>query len=466
MDSPGRPDGTGEDRRQGAGARSRLEDASAWGDVDPIQDRREILVRERLGLSVHRLAQVADGRAEDQDRRCADSDDPTERRPQGFAREHAEAGDGDHVSCQRDEPLRPATIQDDDRIEPLRRRRPFAHAFDIRELLYAEFRFRVRQREEERGVVVQFLFNGLVQASIVILGAIGINLLYGVKKFANFAHGDMMTLGAYFTFVFLGGTRDLMTAAIWAVFVVALAGVVQEVLIYARLENRGPVAPLVASIGVSLVMQNSLTTYFGPAFLSYGIRYPDNWVFFGGAVSTNPIRDLVPMAVAASATTATVVLLKYTKLGKAMRATADNRDLARVSGVNTRVVYWMTWILAGVLASLSGSVLGVSIGTLAPSMGATLLLTMFAAVIVGGIGSTTGAILGSLVVGLSQSLFFLVSLVSGLDPRWQIAVPFALLVATLLVKPTGLVGRPIGGEIRPLRTEIAEMLKGIRRGLF
>lgn len=315
-------------------------------------------------------------------------------------------------------------------------------------------------------MVVQFLFNGLVQASIVILGAIGINLLYGVKKFANFAHGDMMTLGAYFTFVFLGGTRDLMTAAIWAVFVVALAGVVQEVLIYARLENRGPVAPLVASIGVSLVMQNSLTTYFGPAFLSYGIRYPDNWVFFGGAVSTNPIRDLVPMAVAASATTATVVLLKYTKLGKAMRATADNRDLARVSGVNTRVVYWMTWILAGVLASLSGSVLGVSIGTLAPSMGATLLLTMFAAVIVGGIGSTTGAILGSLVVGLSQSLFFLVSLVSGLDPRWQIAVPFALLVATLLVKPTGLVGRPIGGEIRPLRTEIAEMLKGIRRGLF
>src|SRR5207249_12260380 len=125
----------------------------------------------------------------------------------------------------------PATIQDDDRIEPLRRRRPFAHAFDIRELLYAEFRFRVRQRVEERGVVVQFLFNGLVQASIVILGAIGINLLYGVKKFANFAHGDMMTLGAYFTFVFLAGTRDVMTATLWAVFVAALAPGAHAVLI-------------------------------------------------------------------------------------------------------------------------------------------------------------------------------------------------------------------------------------------
>jgi len=315
-------------------------------------------------------------------------------------------------------------------------------------------------------MVVQFLFNGLVQASIVILGAIGINLLYGVKKFANFAHGDMMTLGAYFTLVFFGLTHDLVVGAFYAVFVVALVGLTQEILIYAQLENRGPVAPLVASIGVALVLQNGITFWFGPAFLSFGIRYPDNWVLLGGAISTNPIRDLVPMAVAASATVATVVLLKYTKLGKAMRATADNRDLARVSGVNTRFVYWMTWILAGVLASLSGSILGVAAGALGPSMGATLLLTMFAAVIVGGIGSTWGAILGSLVVGLAQSLFFLFSLLTGVDPRWQLAVPFALLVATLLVKPTGLVGRPIGGEIRPLRIEIAEMLKGIRRGLF
>src|SRR5947199_3857678 len=113
----------------------------------------------------------------------------------------------------------------------------------------------------------------------------------------------MMTLSAYFTFVFLGGTRDLMTAAIWAVFVVALAGVVQEVLIYARLENRGPVAPLVAPIGVSLVMQDSLTTYFGRAPLSYGIRYPDNWVCFGVGLRTNLTRDLARCAVAASATT-------------------------------------------------------------------------------------------------------------------------------------------------------------------
>jgi len=161
-----------------------------------------------------------------------------------------------------------------------------------------------------------------------------------------------------------------------------------------------------------------------------------------------------------------VALLKYTKLGKAMRATADNRELARVSGVDTRAVSWATWGLAGVFASVGGMVLGITSGILAPNLGSTLLLTMFAAVIVGGIGTAWGAIVGSIVVGLAQSLFFAVSLVTGVDPRWQIAVPFGLLVVVLLLRPTGIAGRAVGMEVRPLRTEVAELLKGIRRGLF
>jgi branched-chain amino acid transport system permease protein len=313
--------------------------------------------------------------------------------------------------------------------------------------------------------VVQFLFNGVVQASIVLMGAVGINLLYGVKKFANFAHGDMMTMGAYFTWYFLPRS-DFVVATIYAAVIVAMVALVQELLVYSRLEGRGPVSPLVASIGVALILQNSISTYFGPSFLAYTIRYPDNFLLLGGLVSVNVIRDLLPLSIGGASCAIILLLLKYTKLGKAMRATADNRELARVSGVNTRVVYWATWIIAGVFASVGGTVTGVTSGILTPSIGQGLLLTMFAAVIVGGIGSTWGAILGSILVGEAQSLFFALSIVTGIDTRWQLAVPFALLVAVLLLRPSGLVGKAIGMEVRPLRVEVAEMLKGLRRGLF
>src|SRR5437016_12766886 len=121
-------------------------------------------------------------------------------------------------------------------------------------------------------VVVQFLFNGLVQASLVILGAIGINLLYGVKKFANFAHGDMMTLGAYFTLVFFGLTHDLVVGAFYAVFVVALVGLQQEILIYAQLETRRPDAALLAFKGLTRVVHDIIAFRFGPGFLTIGSR--------------------------------------------------------------------------------------------------------------------------------------------------------------------------------------------------
>jgi branched-subunit amino acid ABC-type transport system permease component len=315
-------------------------------------------------------------------------------------------------------------------------------------------------------MVVQFIFNGLVQASVILLGALGLNLLYGVKKFANFAHGDLMTLGAYFTLFFLPRVAGSYSeAALGAVLVLAGVGLLQEFLIYAPLEPRGPIPPLVASIGVSLVLQNSISASFGPGFKSFPVRYPDNWLFLGGAISANPLQDVLPLVVGSVSCVLLLLLLRYTKLGTAMRATADNRELARVSGVNVRSVNWSTWILACVLAALGGTVTGIRTSVLSPDLGAGLLLAMFAAVIVGGIGSTWGAILGSLVVGVSQSLFFAVSLLTGVDPRWQIAVPFAILVLVLLVRPTGLVGKAVGVETRSLRVEITEMLKGLRRGV-
>jgi branched-chain amino acid transport system permease protein/neutral amino acid transport system permease protein len=315
------------------------------------------------------------------------------------------------------------------------------------------------------GVVLQFLFNGIVQASILVLGAMGLSLVYGGRKFANFAHAEMLTLGAYFTLLLIPGTRNLVSAALVAALFVAAVGIVQELLVYARLEGRGPVASLVASVGVALILQNSVAASWGPSIVSYGVRYPDNVLFLGGAISANAVRDLIPVAVGFASAGAILLYLKFAKLGKAMRATADNRDLARVSGVNTRVVDVATWMIAGAAAGIAGVLVAIKSVTFQPITGATLLLPLFAAVIVGGIGSPPGAILGSILVGVSQSLFFYFSLLLGVDPRWQVAVPFALLVIVLLVRPRGLLGRAVGAEIRPLRTEVAEMIRSIRRGL-
>lgn len=315
-------------------------------------------------------------------------------------------------------------------------------------------------------MVLQFLFNGFVQASVIIPGAVGLSLIYGVRKFANFAHGDMLTLGAYLTFLVAGATRDLVLAAVGGVLLLAAIGVTQESLVYSRLEGRGPIAPLVASVGIALVLQNSIAAYFGTGITSFGIRYPDNVLLLGGALSVNPLRDLVPLAVAFALAGSIVLYLKFAKLGKAMRATADNRELARVSGVNTHLVDHATWIIAGGVAAIGGTLMAITSITFRPVTGAGLLLPMFAAVIVGGIGSPEGAIVGSIFVGVAQALFFVFSLVSGIDPRWQIAVPFALLVVVLLVRPRGILGRAVGVEIRPLRAEVREVLRGFRRGLL
>lgn len=314
-------------------------------------------------------------------------------------------------------------------------------------------------------MVLQFLFNGLVSASIIVLGAVGLTLLFSVKKFANFAHGEMLTLGMYLTLSFFAITRNLVWAAALAALFVALVGVAQEVLVYMHLERRGPVAPLVASVGVALVMQNSIAAVYGPQITSFGIRYPDNILILGGAISLNPIRDLVPLLVGFSLSIVILVFLKLGKLGKAMRATADNRDLARVTGVNTRRVDRATWMIAGAAAAVAGTLVGVASLSFQPHTGATLLLPLFAAVLVGGIGSPQGAIVGSIILGLTQSLFFAFSLTFGYDPRWQVAVPFALIIIVLLVRPRGIFGRAIGGETRPLRTEVREMLRSLRRGM-
>lgn len=296
-------------------------------------------------------------------------------------------------------------------------------------------------------MVLEFILSGLVFASIVLFGSIGLSLLYGVKKFANFAHGDMMTLGAYLALYVVLATRgNLVLGLVFSMAVMALVGIVLEILIFARLEGRGPIAPLIATVGLSFVLQNLVGILFGTGDQVYPGEVVDNWIV--GPFSINPITQLIPLVAGFTSAGGILLLLRYTKLGKAMRAMADNPDLARASGVNTRSVTYATWAIASAFAAAGGVMLGVNQG-LNLQMGFGVLLLFFSAVILGGIGSVPGSIVGSLALGLAYGFFYPFAIALNVATTWFLVVPFGLMVIMLILRPWGLMGKPVGREERP-----------------
>ncbi len=315
---------------------------------------------------------------------------------------------------------------------------------------------------------------GVVDASIIIPGAIGLSLLYGIRKFANFAHGDLMTLGAYvayfanapatsgtFLFAFNGLGLNLAWGFLLAPLVLALVGIVLELTIFSKLENRSPVSPLVASIGVALVVQNVVAVLWGTSPLSYRIVLPHSWNLPGG-VLLNPITGLLTIGLSTVFMVCVHALLSYTTLGKAMRATSDNAELARASGIRTRRVILWTWVVSSALAGVGGVVLGLSQHRLLTTMGFDFLLFIFASVILGGIGSAYGAMLGGLVIGMSTDMA--VPFLQWMDTNWGLyhgaayspAVAFIIMVLVLLLRPEGILGtrreRGGAGALRWLRS--------------
>jgi len=256
--------------------------------------------------------------------------------------------------------------------------------------------------------ILQYVINGLIVGSIYVLGATGLTLIFGIRKFSNFAHGDMMTYGAYMAYLanvlwFL----DIIWGFVFAILMTAVLGILMELLVFRKLAGRGPVSALVASIGIMIFLQNFLNGTFGTSINQYNIRLTSNivlWTENGiSVVSIPPLRGITVLVVSAVIILLLHVLLSRTTMGKAMRATADNPDLARASGIRVRGVILWTWALTGAMAGVAGVLLGIFIDV-RPGLGFNVLLFIFAAVIVGGIGSPYGAMLGGLVVGIAQEL--------------------------------------------------------------
>jgi branched-chain amino acid transport system permease protein len=311
----------------------------------------------------------------------------------------------------------------------------------------------------------ELVANGVVYSSIIVLGSIGLSLIYSIAGFANFAHGDTMTVGAYATFVVFGAISGGVTIAgvnpltvsilglplgffvaiLLGVVITAVVALVTERIVYKPMDV-GPIGLLITSIGVAFVYRALIQIQFSAGSQRYDIdrlRPVDALLDYGIRVTLHDIAIVVSAVVLV---TGLHVLLQYTDLGRKMRATADNPSLARASGIRIRRIELWTWVLGAGLAGAGGGFLGL-FNLLTPRMGFNLLLVIFAAVILGGIGSVYGAMLGGLLIGMVVQLTPILTTVGiPIGSEYARALAFLIMVAVLLVRPRGIAGEAVGGE--------------------
>lgn len=287
---------------------------------------------------------------------------------------------------------------------------------------------------------LQFGVEGLKVGSIIAITSVGLSLIFGVTGLVNFAHGELVAIGALVAYAFHvgpagGQAMPLALAAVLAVAVGAGSGMVLERGLFRPLRARRTslVAMLVITIGLSFLLRYGLQVIVGTAPVKY-IDYAVQQRIDIGPISITP-RDLGIIVLSLLVLGGVGLLLEQTRLGTAMRAVADNRDLAESSGIDVKKVVLAVWALGGGLAALGGVFQGLATGLVQYDMGFALLLLMFAGVIVGGIGTAYGAMVGGLLVGLASemsALFFPI--------EFKLVFAFLLLIVVLLYKPTGLLG--------------------------
>jgi branched-chain amino acid transport system permease protein len=297
---------------------------------------------------------------------------------------------------------------------------------------------------------LQFVVDGILTGSIIGLGAIGVTLTYSILRFSNFAHGELISWGAYAALAIsgilgwlVGGSGDaigplsfgwnLIIAGLIAMLFTGALALMLDLILFRHLRKANAITVVMASFGASMALRSLLEfiftsqpTYFNRELqismrLSLGIRVtPDQLALVG-------LTGILVLAMH--------LLLTRTQTGRAMRAVSENPALSRVVGIDVESIVRVTWILGGALACASGVMVGILV-QIRPYMGFDLLLPLFAAAILGGIGSVPGALIGGLIVGLAEA-----AAVPLIGAQWRAAVAFLLLLGVLLIRPTGLFGR-------------------------
>ena len=298
----------------------------------------------------------------------------------------------------------------------------------------------------------QVIVDGLLNGALIGLGAVGVTLTYSILRFANCAHGEFITFGAYATMLIAAGVSALVIGSGDGLgpFSISLALILSvplsmaltaglalalDSLLFARLRGKAEsISVVMASFGASMAIRAGIEFAFTsrPAYFSRDLQIAKP-LAFGLRATPDQMALLI---VAPLLLIGVHLLLTRTQIGRSMRAVSENPALARVAGVDVEATIRLVWALGGALAAASGVMLGLLV-QIRPFMGFDLLLPLFAAAILGGIGSAPGAFLGALIVGLGEAMT--VQLVGA---EWRAGVAFLVLIAVLLIRPSGIAGRP------------------------
>ena len=297
---------------------------------------------------------------------------------------------------------------------------------------------------------LQFVVDGLLVGAMIGLGAIGVTLTYSILRFANFAHGEFIAWGAYaalsltgFIGFFVGSQIaplgpfsfgwPLLVAGIAAMALTGALALALDIILFSRLRARGnAIIMVMASFGASLALRSLLEFIFTsqPGYFTREIQMA---IPLGAGVRVTP-DQLLTFGLAMVLVVVMFVIMRRTAIGRAMRAVSENPALASVVGVDVERVIRATWLLGGALACAAGIMVGITV-QVRPYMGFDLLLPLFAAAILGGIGSMPGAVAGGLIVGVAEA-----SAVPLFGAGFRAAIAFLVLIAVLIVRPTGLFG--------------------------
>jgi len=302
-------------------------------------------------------------------------------------------------------------------------------------------------------VLLQQVINGLILGSLYALVALGYTMVYGILELINFAHGEIVMLGAMVAVTVLAllaaagvpGFLALPLALAAAACACVLTGVLVERIAYRPLRGAPRLAPLITAIGVSIVLQNLAMIIWGRQYLSFPPVLEVEVYDWLGASVTN--LQIIIVAVAATIMAGLLLLVQRTRLGRAMRATAQNREVAGLMGVDVNRVIAATFAVGSALAAVAGLLVAAYYGIAHYNMGFILGLKAFTAAVLGGIGNIPGALLGGLLLGVIESLGagYIGDLTGGfLGSHYQDIFAFFVLILVIVFRPSGLLGERVG----------------------
>ncbi len=299
---------------------------------------------------------------------------------------------------------------------------------------------------------IQQIINGLVLGSMYALVALGYTMVYGIINLINFAHGEVLMVGALVSWTIVTAMADsglpgwllLLISLVASIVVCAALNFTIEKVAYRPLRNAPRLAPLITAMGMSLLLQTLAMILWKPTIKSYPILLPTEPIYvFGAVINTVQIIILVTTAVVLAGL---MYLVNYTKLGRAMRATAENPRVAGLMGVRPDMVISATFVIGAALAAIAGVMWAANYGTVQHSMGFLPGLKAFTAAVLGGIGNLAGAVVGGILLGLVEALGagYLGVLTGGvLGSHYADIFAFVALILVLTLRPQGLLGERV-----------------------